>query len=217
MRVAGAAAASSLGLFTATLALLLLEAAAGFWLAIALPLAVVALAFARSDWLPWLLVPTLSALTLWAFSAPGAYIVPAAGGILGWSLLGVIIAVRWLRQTRPSLRWRITVATGVVVLFAGFATMPLDLRFRLSEDAMNETALAVIRGERDPDTIGRIGLWNVGQAYRVPGGMRFTVRETGLLSSSGFAYQADGLPPQSDGDSFRYWRRGWYIWTGGSS
>ena len=47
--------------------------------------------------------------------------------------------------------------------------------------------------------------------------MRFTVEGAGLLSYSGFAYQAEGLSPSVDGDSFRYWRRGWYIWTGGSS
>jgi hypothetical protein len=87
MRVSGAVAASSLGLFAATLALLLLEPSAGFWLAVGLP-AVIALAFIRIEWLPLLLVPTLSALTLWAFSTPGAYLIGAAGGVLGWSLLG---------------------------------------------------------------------------------------------------------------------------------
>lgn len=216
MRLA-TAAAFSLGLFAATLALFLVEPAAGYWLAFFLPPSVIAIALARSEWLPLLLVPTLSALTLWAFSTPGVYIIPAAGGILGWSLLGVVMVVRGLRGRDWSRAWRVTLATGIVVLFTGFATMPLDLRFWLSEDAMNETALAVIRGERDPDTIDRIGLWNVNRAYRSPGGMRFTVKGAGFLSYAGFAYQADGLPPPSDGDSFRYWRRGWYIWDGGSS
>jgi len=212
-----AAAASSLGLFAASLVLLLLEPSVGFVLAIALPLALVPLAFTRIEWLPWLLVPSLSALTRWSFSTPGTYVVPAAGGILGWSLLGVVIAVRRLRQARSSWRWRITVATGIAVLFASFAMMPLDLRFWLSEDAMNDAALAVIRGERDPATIDRIGLWNVGRAYRGPGGMQFTVEGAGFLSYAGFAYQAEGLPPPNDGDSFRYWRRGWYIWNGGAT
>jgi hypothetical protein len=217
MRAVGAAAASLLGLFVPTVALLLLEPSAGFVLAAGLPLALVALAVTRVEWLPWLLVPTLSALTLWAFSAPGLYVIPAVGGVLGWSLLGIVVAIRRLRRTRASRRWRVTIATGVVVLSASLATMPLDLRFWLSEDAMNETALAVFRGERDPETVDRIGLWNVGLARRSPGGMRFTVAGAGFLSHAGFAYQADGLPPPQDGDTFRYWRRGWYVWTGGSS
>jgi hypothetical protein len=134
VRIAGAAA-SSVGLFAGTLALLLLVPSAGFWLAIALPLAVVALAFGRGDWLPWLLVPTLAALSLWA----SAHRVPTSS--------------------------------------------------------------------RRPEASSAGAFWESSSS----------IKEAGFISSVGFAYQADGLPPRRDGDSFRYWRRGWYIWTGGST
>jgi len=155
----------------------------------------------------------VSAETVWTFSAPGAYVLEAAAAVLSSCLFGVALVARLaLRTRKPLLRktarlWGASAFSGVLVLAASAASMPLDLRF----------ALAVIRGERDPATIDRIGLWNVGFARRSPGGMRFTVEGAGSLSYSGFAYQADGLPPPQGVDSFRYWRRGWYIWTGGTS
>jgi hypothetical protein len=76
---------------------------------------------------------------------------------------------------------------------------------------MNEAALAVMAGERNPATIDRIGLWNVSEVRRVRGGMRFRVEDVGFLAGAGFAYQADGLPPPGPYE-FEYYRAGWYMW-----
>jgi hypothetical protein len=165
----------------------------------------------------------LAAETLWAFSAPGIYFLLAFSALVSWLLLGIVFAIRFvgLSTRKPPTRetkwsWGAAAVTALVVVPASLATMPLEVRFMLSEDAMNEVGPAVASGARDPATIDRIGNWDVHRAWRVPGGMRFTVDGTGFLSTTGFAYQPDGLRQLTDA-SFSYYRNGWYLWNGGSS
>ena len=165
--------------------------------------------------IPWLAVPPLSALTLWSFSAPNAYVFAAVGAVVGWCLVGLVLLVRLLSRA-PATRseyvvWGGSIVIGLLLLIAARTEAPLALRFELSEDAMNDTARAVMAGEGDPATIDRIGLWNVSDVRRVRSGMRFRVDDVGFLSGAGFAYQADGLPPPGP-YAFEYYRAGWYIW-----
>ena len=175
------------------------------------------------DRVPLVVVPPLAALTLSALSVPGADVFAAAIAVLIWLVVGVLLAVRVLAllarmpvRREPLGVWTCVLFVGLLVFAAGVWDVPLRARFALSENAMNEVAREVIGGERDPETIERIGLWNVDDVQRIAGGMRFTVRDAGFISSTGFAYQADGLPPPRHA-TFRYYRGGWYIWTGQSS
>ena len=113
---------------------------------------------------------------------------------------------------RPAVAATVCVVVALLLVIAARTEAPLAVRFALSEDAMNDAARAVLAGERDPTTIDRIGLWNVRDVLRMPGGMRFQVEGAGFLVASGFAYQADGLPPQGPYE-FEYYRGGWYTWT----
>ena len=118
---------ASIGLFFATVALLLVAPGVGFWVGLALPLGIVALAVVRLLLVAPVIVPILAALTLWAFSAPGTYLLVAVAATVEWAFLG----------------------------------------------------------------------------------MQFTVAGAGF-SAAGFAYQANGLPPQGA----TYYRNGWYTWSG---
>jgi hypothetical protein len=218
------AAALSLGGFGATLALLLLLPSDGFVVGAALVLGLLAsvvLAALRRlqlDAVPWLAVPPLAALTLWAFSAPALYPFAAIAAVVGWCLVGAVLFVRlFILVRRPLGRreawvWGSTVVIALLLLAAARAETPLELRFALSKAAMNAAARAVINGDRDPATIDRIGLWRVTDVRRVRGGMRFAVKDAGFLDTVGFAHQADGLPPPGN-YSYEYYRDGWYIWT----
>ena len=232
-------AVTSVVLFAATLATLLFvpfpaEAVAASLLVLVVAILCLALiavfAAARGsaedrwvDRVPLLLVPPLAAFTLWSLSVPGVDFFSAAVAALVWLAFGVLLLVRIGRLlAQPPVRrdllalWTCALFVGLLVFSAGVSDVPLEVRFALSKEAMNDVALAVISGERDPGTIDRIGLWNVDDVERVAGGMQFRVREAGFLSSTGFAYRADGLPPSGE-DSYRYYRAGWYIWTGQSS
>jgi hypothetical protein len=218
------AAAASIGLFGATLAAFVLApSSTTIWLGLVIPAALVVVAIVRIDWTPWIVVPVLAGETLWAFSAPGIYFLLAFSALVSWLLLGIVLAVRFvgLGSRRPPTRetrwsWGAAAVTALVVVPVSLATMPLEVRFMLSEDAMNEVGRAVASGARDPATIDRIGTWDVHRVWRVPGGMRFTVDGTGFLSTTGFAYQPDGLRQDMD-TSFRHYRGVWYLWNGGSS
>jgi hypothetical protein len=74
---------------------------------------------------------------------------------------------------------------------------------------MTRTAREVVAGTRDPETIDRIGLWNVHEVKRLPGGMRFLVEGAGFFDSRGFLYPTDGRPPPDAS----YYDAGWYTWT----
>jgi hypothetical protein len=48
----------------------------------------------QAETVPWLAVPPLTALTLWSFSAPSAYVAAAVAAVGGWCLVGVVLLVR---------------------------------------------------------------------------------------------------------------------------
>ena len=211
-----AAVLSTLVLTAVTLALLLYEPWAVLGIVPVLVLCMLVVPFVRIDVLPWLVVPPLAALTLWAFSVPGAYVVAAAGAILCAALFAIVLLVRLVvLPTRKPITtaarrtWIGSLVVGIVVAIVAAATMPLELRFRLSEDAMTRTARDVLAGERDPAAIERIGLWKVRRAERLPGGVLFLIEGAGLFDSHGFLYSTDGLPPAGA----RYYGSGWYLVT----
>jgi hypothetical protein len=204
--------------FAGTLALLVVETDAAFAV---IPAVIVLLAvtpFVRLDRTPWAVLPPLAALALWSSSAPGFYVHGVLGASVCALLYGLVLVVRFTVLGRrmplspPAKRaWLWSLALGIVVAVVSLGGMPLELRFRLSEDAMTRTARDVVDGRRDPDTIARIGLWNVAEAERIPGGMRFIVEDAGLFDRHGFAYTATGIPPERG----RYYRDGWYLWDNG--
>ena len=176
------------------------------------------------DRVPLVVVPPLAGLTLWSLSVPGADVFTAAVAVFIWLVIDVILIVRVLAllartpvRREPLAVWTGALFVALLVFAAGVWDVPLRARFDLSEDAMNEVARDVLRGERDPETIERIGLWNVHNVRRVAGGVRFTVRNAGFLSSTGFTYQPDGRPPYDGIDGVRHYRGLWFIWTGGST
>lgn len=207
---------SSLVSFWATIALLLYEPDSAFIVLAAAVVCVAVVPFVRIDMLPWLVTPPLAALTVWSFSAPGGYVWAFAAVVLCTALFAIVLLVRLtaLRSRRPvttGIRraWLGSAVTGVAAVAVASTTIPLELRFRLSENAMTRTAQEVIEGKRDPATIKRIGLWNVRRAERMPGGMRFLVEGAGLFDSHGFQYPTNGRPPPNA----KYFRSGWYFWT----
>ena len=172
--------------------------------------------------MPLVVAPPVAALTLWALSVPGADVVTAAVAVLVWVVVGVILVARVLAllartpvRREPLAVWTGALFVALLVFAAGVWDVPLRARFELSEDAMNDVAREVLDGERDPETIERIGLWDVENVRRVAGGVRFTVRNAGFITRTGFAYQADGRPAYDGSGGFRYYRAGWYIWEGG--
>jgi hypothetical protein len=80
----------------------------------------------------------------------------------------VVLPSRKPVTTATRRTWIGSIVVGIVVAFVAARTMPLELPFRLSEHAMTHTAHEVIAGERDPETIERIGLWKVWRAERLP-------------------------------------------------
>jgi hypothetical protein len=211
MRVAG-----SLVLFSVTLALVLWVPDAAFLVLAILLLGLVVLPFVRIDLIPWLLAPPLAGVTTWSGSAPGYYVLPLAGAVLVGVLLGVVMLVRFslLQRRRPPTpeakrAWLTTLALGIVIVFVSLGTMPLELRFRLSENAMAQLARDVLEGRRDPAGIEWVGLWKVKDVERIPGGVRFLVEGAGLFDEHGFLYVTNGLPPRNA----TYYDGGWYTWS----
>jgi len=200
--------------FVGTLAVLLYEPDAAFAIIAAILVLIVVTPFVRLDATPWAVTPPLAALALWSGSAPGFYVHGLLGASVCAAVYGVVMLVRFSALSRrrpvttPARRaWLASLVLGLVVAFVTGGAMPLELRFRLSEGAMTRTARDVIEGRRDPETIRRIGLWNVREVTRIPGGMRFSVDRAGLLDVSGFAYTVTGRPPEEG----RYYLDGWYV------
>ena len=162
-----------------------------------------------------------AALTLWAFSPPGGYF----GAVLVLPYVWIALFAAWAMRTavvafrrRPLPRGRLVVwavlvpALVVATAAAVWIELPFRVRYEVSEDAMNRVASEVVRGERDPATIRRIGLWEVDRAERVRGGMRFLVSGTGFLDPIGFAYSPAGPPPVIGEDSYEHLDGPWYLW-----
>lgn len=166
--------------------------------------------------------PLLVAMTFWAFSIPETYVFVAA--VLGvvWVLLAFLWIGRFgyvLLRRRPTTgqiaAW---LALPVIVLAAAIAVAldaPMRARFELSRPAMDSAAQDVLSGRRDPQTIDRIGLWEVERAERARGTFRFLVKESGLFDPVGFAYSPRGRPPNFSEDSYWHVSGPWYVWEEG--
>jgi hypothetical protein len=109
-------------------------------------------------------------------------------------------------------------ALPVIVLAAAIAVAldaPMRARFELSRPAMDSAAQDVLSGRRDPQTIDRIGLWEVERSERARGTFRFLVKESGLFDPVGFAYSPRGRPPNFSEDSYWHVSGPWYVWEEG--
>jgi hypothetical protein len=206
----------ALVLFCGTTALLLWEPGTAFVVLPVIALCLVTVPFFRIDVTPWIAAPPLAAVTLWAGSAPGYYVLPLFGAAVCAALFGLVMLIRFgpLRRRRPPPRearrtWLVSLVAGLVVAFVSAGMMPLELRFRLSEATMVRTARDLLAGRRDPTELERIGLWKVDDVEIIPGGVRFLVEGAGLFDQSGFLYVTNGLPPPEA----RYYRSGWYTWS----
>lgn len=173
--------------------------------------------------IPMAVLVTLSALiTLWAFSVPGG---PSMGLfvilMLGWFALGgywllrVIAALSagGFQRVRSQWLWW-ALPPAVVAVTAGLLVLsvPLLLRFNLSQTSMDGFAREVIGGSSVPRP-DRVGLFPVGRVQRFNGGMRFLVKGGGFLDPSGFAYSPEGRPPNIGGeDNYVHLEGPWYLW-----
>lgn len=206
----------ALVLFCGTITLLLWEPETAFVVLALIALCLLTVPFLRIDLTPWVTAPSLAAVTLWAGSAPGYYVLPLLGAAFCAAVLGFVMLVRFgpLQRRRPLTReakrtWLVSLVAGLVVAFVSAGAMPLELRFRLSEGAMAKAAQDLLAGRRDPAEIERIGFWKVDDVEMVAGGVRFLVEGAGLFDQTGFVYVTNGLPPPDA----KYYGSGWYTWS----
>jgi hypothetical protein len=131
-----AAVLSSLALVLVTVAVLFYEPWAMLGIVALQVLCILVVPFIRIDLLPWLVVPPLAALTFWAFSAPGAYVIAIAGAIFSASLFAIVLLVRLVvlppRQpvtTAVRRTWIGSALAGIIVAFFAAGGAALELRF----------------------------------------------------------------------------------------
>jgi hypothetical protein len=156
-----------------------------------------------------------TALTVWFLSYPGGL-----PGDLGAMALAIVLYLAWpvlllavvaglLLVAAP--RWRRTLARadvalvslGVALLALGAASWlgaALRVRLALSDDALEQRALAFRRGE-EVDGAAGAGLYDVLRVHDGPGGSVVLVTNRCGLGDCGFAYSPGRRPPGVCGDS----------------
>jgi hypothetical protein len=173
-------------------------------------------------WTGWILTGLLVVWVIEADSVPSgnfghillAY--PATALlVVAWGIrLGIALVARvWKRRVIAWKRFLVQPTLAVVLFTALYTSAPMTVRFDLSRGAMDDTALAVLAGERDPRSIHRIGLYSVVRAERVQGTFRFLVEHTGFLDPGGFVYSPEGPPPVVGEDTYEHYRGPWYLWS----
>jgi hypothetical protein len=138
-----------------------------------------------------------------------------------WLLLGAGWLIRFLgagltrRPHLPVAQWLRWLAIPTVLgatLLLTQTSLPHDVRFWLSREAMDEAAGAVMAGGRTD--FGWIGLYPVERVERVANGMRFLVSGSGFIDRAGFAYSPTGRPDGIDGtDEYEPLAGGWWGWV----
>jgi hypothetical protein len=172
-----------------------------------------------------LVLPAL--LLLWAESTPGVMFfawVGAIGALLVPSVVWFVWLVRRVRRRRWSWWLPVAPAGGCLVLALVLAGAPLDARWAVSRGAFAaqvKSFPAAPVGAQDwvpMDVPGRLGLYHVTAAYRVPGGVVFYESNGALFDDAGFAYLPGG-PSETLADGsfespqFRHLDGPWYAWT----
>lgn len=164
----------------------------------------------------------LFALSCWAISVPGGYLIRVMVLPSFWLLVGVI----WLGRMIASLviaHWRIRelrwrnwlvqplIAALMVVLAVTDA--PIWGAYYFSRGAMNDQARAVLAG-KDPQTIHRIGAYRILWAQKTsPTSFQFVIDGAGFIDPVGFAYSEKGPPPAVSPSTYEHWDGPWYVWT----
>lgn len=140
------------------------------------------------------------AVSVYAVSAPGALFDLVLVALGGWMLLIGVFGVRLVvsaaiaaerRRIRSMLPlWLVF----PVVLVASFMVTSSALPARLGLAAAKGDMLAYAR-DKAADEPDRVGPYKVLSAVRLPGdGARFTLKGTGFLDTTGWAYSPGGAP-----------------------
>lgn len=162
----------------------------------------------------------LLAGTAWEYSFPDNHFTLWVLVVGSWTVLSICwaiyVLVRSARQKSFSwFRWpdgAVGIAAFTALLMVLTST-PFEARFRLSEQAMNEDATAIMSNPSLAKRVDRIGYWPATNVQTFNGGMRFLIPEIGWLDPVGFAYSANGKPPNLGGEDI-YHRQSdhWWIW-----
>lgn len=142
----------------------------------------------------------------------------ASGGVLVFAVIAWAIAVVWavVRGQASVLRRPLTWAAPVALLIAvamEITSAPMQIRYTTNKSEMNAAVKAVAADPSSAAKIDRIGNLRVEEVQRIPGGMRFLVKDSGWLDPAGFAYSADGEPRSYGEDLYEPLSDGWWVWT----
>ncbi|GGT40732.1 hypothetical protein ACFFV7_40095 [Nonomuraea spiralis] len=162
--------------------------------------------------------------TVWATSVPGWYLMWLALITNAWVFIGLIWLLtlgRMLFRREPLARlrreWPVwSLPPLIVLLVCGllYVGAPLEARFALSRPALDGRARAISHGAPLPADDEWIGLFPVGRAERIPGGVRFAIDGTGFLGTTGFAWSPEVEPPEPEGEElYEHWHGPWYLWS----
>lgn len=166
----------------------------------------------------------LALLALFSVSTPGGYFLVDLLAYFGLAVLGFVwlmrlvlaiaAAVYYRHALARAWRWALVPVAIAVVIVLVRARVPLRLRFELSHGALDRLAAGVVSGTVDPnDVVGHwVGTYPVERVERLPGGMRFIVRDTGFLYAGGFAYSPGQAPTVVGEDRYHHIAGPWYEW-----
>ncbi|MGW4411607.1 hypothetical protein ACWEJ6_46820 [Nonomuraea sp. NPDC004702] len=162
--------------------------------------------------------------TVWATSVPGWDLMWLALIANVWVFIGLIWLLtlgRMLFRRGPLARlrrewpvWSLPPLIGLLVCGLLYVGAPLEARFALSRPALDGRARAISHGAPLPADGEWIGLFPVGRAERISGGVRFAIDGTGFFGATGFAWSPEAEPPEPDGEGlYEHWHGPWYLWS----
>jgi hypothetical protein len=172
-------------------------------------------------WPTFALSTVLAAWTVWGFSFPGGPSMDTyASLVLAWLTVGSYWFVRLLvcsaiGKLRPILdawrRWAAPLAVALVTAALLATSVPLLVRFNLSQGEMDQLAHNAVSGVGVKGT-DSVGLFPIERVETFQGGVRFIVNDC-MADTCGFAYSPERRPPNLGGeDSYLYLEGGWYLW-----
>jgi hypothetical protein len=157
--------------------------------------------------------------TLYAFSIPspfnGWYVSMLLWAATALAWLALVVRTLWrsrplrVRAATPWLPAPLLLALAITLVAVD---APFQAPFRLSRGAMDATARRVIRDPAAGEHIHRIGLFEVWQVERVPGGMRFFIKDSGFVDFGGLAYSPNGAPRGPDIAGYEHLDGPWWVW-----
>lgn len=177
--------------------------------------------FRRPAW--WAMCFGLGVLllgTAWEYSFPDNHFTLWILLIACWATLSIcwaayVLIRAFIQKSFVWFRWPDAAvgACALVALAMVVTSMPFEARFRLSERAMNADAAAIMSNPSRAKQTDRIGHWSASDVQTFDGGMRFLIPEIGWLDPVGFAYSANGKPPNIGGEDIYHQQSDhWWIW-----